>query len=263
LILLAGSRAQENGLVDRYSDYDITLFLEDIKVLSQQNKWLIRFGEVMVGISESMEFGQRSFPSRLVIYENGTKVDFVLLDMRSLDRMVSEQKLPDWIQAGYRILVDKENKAKEIGKIFESAAPRRLPTRQEYHHVINEFFWEVTYIAKHLKRDDLWPAKYCGGILRQDMLLPMLEWYELAKRGPDYNTRHMGKGIKKWLSKDKYDQLQQTYTGADSEDNWRTLFKMMHLFREVTKEVGQMLEYPYPEDLDQKVTAYIEHIFNT
>jgi aminoglycoside 6-adenylyltransferase len=48
--------------------------------------------------------------------------------------------------------------------------------------------------------------------------------------------------------------------GSDPEENWEALFRTTALFRRVANEVGSALGYTYPEALDVRVAAYLEHV---
>jgi hypothetical protein len=46
------------------------------------------------------------------------------------------------------------------------------------------------------------------------------------------------------------------------EENWEALFNTISLFREVGMEVAQGLDFVYPYDLDQKVSAFAKEMRN-
>jgi aminoglycoside 6-adenylyltransferase len=54
--------------------------------------------------------------------------------------------------------------------------------------------------------------------------------------------------------------VEQTYVGARISDNWDALARTMTLFRRVAVEVGAHLGYTYPDELHQRVGAYVEQI---
>jgi aminoglycoside 6-adenylyltransferase len=70
----------------------------------------------------------------------------------------------------------------------------------------------------------------------------------------------LGKGLKKLLPRDIWERLEQTYVGADIADNWRALENTLELFRQVATEVGEHLGYGYPNNLHERVVAYVERI---
>lgn len=258
LALLAGSRAGKKGRVDEFSDYDITLFVKDIStLLSREEEWKARFGTILVQLNERSELGNEEYPTRLILYEDGAKIDFAIFDMEALQGIIERSQIPGWIQAGYEIIADKDGMGKTLETLSQNAPEKKPPTEEEYQAVINEFFWELTYIAKNLKRQELWLAKYSEWVLREETLLKMLEWYAQSKHNWQYDTQYRGKRIKHWLDREKYAQLEKTYSGSGTAENWRALDALITLFEEAAREVGQHLGYQYPEQLAGKVVKYI------
>jgi aminoglycoside 6-adenylyltransferase len=73
-------------------------------------------------------------------------------------------------------------------------------------------------------------------------------------------TGNLGKGLKKRLPPDIWAQVEQAYAGASIANNWEALEHTMALFRRVAVEVGAHLGYAYPDELHQRVCAYVEQI---
>lgn len=73
-------------------------------------------------------------------------------------------------------------------------------------------------------------------------------------------TDWLGKGLKKRLPTDLWEELGSTYAGAGLEENWEALFRTLALFRRVATDVAHDLGYAYPRDLDRRVTAYVRAI---
>jgi len=85
----------------------------------------------------------------------------------------------------------------------------------------------------------------------------MLEWRMECDRGWSEPTDWLGKGLKKQLPPEIWEELEGTYAGADPEENWEALLRTMALFRRVGLEVAEDLGYAYPRDLDRRVAAYV------
>lgn len=263
LALLAGSRAGGKRRVDELSDYDITLFVQNIpELLLREEEWQRSFGRVMIRLNEKATIADEEYPARLILYEDGIKIDFGIFGLEAFQGITVRGQLPGWIQSGYEILVDKDGMAKALEALSRKAPEIKPPTEEEYQAVANEFFWELTYIARNLKREELWLAKYSEWVLREEMLLKMLEWYAKARNGWGYDTQYKGKGIRKWLDAETCRQLERTYSGAGMAENWRGLNALLVLFRKTAGAVGVQLGFNYPEELDRKITEYIGRIRN-
>ena len=58
------------------------------------------------------------------------------------------------------------------------------------------------------------------------------------------------------VSKELWDRIIKTYEMGSYEDLWQALFSVQELFREVSKEVADKLDFDYP-DYDENITKYI------
>ncbi len=266
-VLLTSTRAVPNAQVDIFSDYDVVLVVEDIHPFYEDRRWLADFGEVLVvywdPIYPDPDFGTEKF-GNVTQYADGLKIDFTLLTAEWLRKVVQAPALPAELDAGYRVLLDKDNLTAGIKPPTLAAYIPVPPTNEVYQRSIEEFFSDAPYVAKCLRRDELLPAKWC---LDYDMkhvyLRPMLEWRMELDHNWSVKTGVLGKGLKKRLPSELWSQLEETYTGADIADNWEALFRTMALFRRVAREVGERLGYVYPLDLDQRVTIYVQKMQRT
>ena len=263
VMLLTSSRACESASTDQLSDYDITFFTSDLGPLTSDDQWLYGFGRILVSLPERViHFGQE-LPTRLVIYEDGTKVDFTLSTVEILAGILRSASLPDWLDIGYKVLLDKEGLTKDLMKpSFKAYIPRK-PKEHEFKAVVNEFWWETTYVAKNLWRDEILAAKYSSDwVIRFTLLMKMLEWYVQSHNNWQCRTGIAGKGMKKLLNADRWNELTKTFAGADIEENWDALLKTIEFFRRIAVKVADDLGYEYLHELDKKVSNYLARIRN-
>ena len=261
-MLLTSTRAVPNATVDGLSDYDVILIVEDVHPLFEDRSWLEDFGEVLVvywdPIYPDPDY-QIEQTANVTQYADGLKIDFTLWPVELLRKIVQAPALPAELDAGYRVLMDKNGLTKGLKPPTYTAYIPTRPTNEVYQKLVNDFFSDVPYMAKCLLRGELFPAKWC---LDHDMkhvhLRPMLEWHAGLNHGWSVPVGSLGKGLKKQLPPGIWSQLEATYAGADSAGNWEALFRTMTLFRQVAIEVGEGLGYSYPIDLDQRVTAYVQ-----
>jgi aminoglycoside 6-adenylyltransferase len=265
VMALTSTRAVPNASVDELPDYDVVLFVEDIHPFHEDRSWLEYFGDVLVvycdPIYREPDYGNEKF-GNVTQYADGLKIDFTLCPVEYLREMVADPgSLPAEFDAGYRILLDKDNLAEAIKPPTYKAYVPVLPTKETYQRVIEEFFSDAPYVAKCLLRGELLPAKWC---LDYDMkhvyLRPMLEWRMEVDHEWSVPTDWLGKGLKKRLPAEIWSQLENSYAGADIAENWKALFRTMALYRNVAMEVGERLGYVYPRSLDQRVTAFVQEM---
>jgi aminoglycoside 6-adenylyltransferase len=263
-MLLTSSRAIPNTPGDVFSDYDVILALQDVHPFYEDRTWLEAFGSVLVLYRDPLEAYYGCLKSEYVTqYENGLKIDFTLWPVELLQRVVADLHLPDELDAGYRVLLDKDHLTDGLKPPTYKAYIPTPPTETEYQAVVEVFFLDATYGAKLLWRDDLMAAKHIlDHSLKQEHLRPMLEWRLEIDHQWSVKPGPYGRRLKKWLRPDLWTELESTYTGAGLEANWQAMFRTIALFRKVAIEVGDRLGYSYPRDLDRRTGAYLQKVKN-
>lgn len=259
--ILSSSRTIERASVDQLSDYDVILVVSDMSQFVDSDSWLSEFGEVLVRFDdESEEFGIKRF-ARLVIYRDGTKIDFSLWPLELLERIILEPHLPEYLDAGYQVLFDRTGLAAYLKPPSHKAFIPHKPTEKEFRDLVNEFWWETTYVAKYLWRDDLFAARYSfDSVIRLQLLVKILQWRVEIEYGWTLPLGPHGRQLKKYLPSDIWLGVETTFAGARIEENWDALFSTTELFRRVALDIADNLEYRYPHDLDEDVTDYLARI---
>ncbi len=110
-------------------------------------------------------------------YADGLKIDFTVYPVTWIQNIVQAPALPAELDAGYRLLLDKDNLTHGLKQPTYSAYIPVKPSNEIYQKWIEDFFSDVPYAAKCLWRGELLPLKWC---LDYDMkhvyLRQMLEW---------------------------------------------------------------------------------------
>ena len=244
-VVLVGSRA-ESRRTDGLADFDIRIFTQDYEPYIQDDQWLSRFGKVWLFIPEQYDEAGEMVPTRLVIYEDGIKVDFAFYRMALLLKM-------RWTRA-YRVLLDKEDVSAQIKNALPDET--RLPTEEEYASVCKEFWFEAYHLAKYLNRDELWLVKFRDWSAKT-FLLRMIEWNEQGRHNWNYQTYWMGTKMHEWMSNDICEKLHHTFAHFDRKDSWEALVKTIELFRTVAYQLGARMNFTYPKDVDENITGFI------
>lgn len=261
-IVLTSSRAIPHARTDAFSDYDVILALNNIQPFFENRAWLENFGAVLALFRDPL-IPDRGFQRSAYVtqYEDGLKIDFSLWPAELLKHISREPQLPKEFDAGYQVLLDKDKLTAGLQPpTFRSYIPTQ-PTEAEYQAKIESFFLDTGYVAKFLWRNDLMAAKYIlDQSLKHDHLLPMFEWRIEIDHQWSLKLGPYGRGIKRWLRPDLWAELEQTYTGADSESNWFALFRSIELMRCVATEVGDALGYRYPHELEQRARKYLRWV---
>jgi aminoglycoside 6-adenylyltransferase len=262
-MLLESSRASDHAPIDILSDYDVLLIVSDTRPFSQQESWLQDFGKLLVLFRDKGRmYGLRSY-NRLVLYEDGTKIDYIVWPVALLQRVLNAPRLPDVLDHGYQVLVDKDHLACNLKPPTYSAHIPKRPTEKEYQSLVEEFWWETIYVAKNLWRDELMHMKYnLDYVMKFELLRRLLEWRIELDHNWSWKPGAVGRGLKKHLDSRIWGEFASTYVGEEIDENWDALFKTTALFRRVAIEVGDALGYRYPSALDERVTSYLQSIRN-
>ncbi|HUY75480.1 MAG TPA: aminoglycoside 6-adenylyltransferase [Ktedonobacterales bacterium] len=263
-VVLESSRASEQPILDRFSDYDILLIVSDVRPFADDDTWQQYFAEPLVRFGDAVDILGFETYFRLTLYQDHTKIDYAIWPLELLQRIVERQETIDLLDWGYRVLLDKDGLAAHLPLATRTAYIPAKPTEKEYLALVEEFWWETTYAAKHLWRDELLLAKYnLEVVMKYEVLLRMLEWRIELDHNWMWKPGVLGRGLKHTLPPDLWSALDRTYVGPEIEDNWEALFAMTALFRRVALEVGQALGYTYPQEVDRGVSAYLEEAHNT
>jgi aminoglycoside 6-adenylyltransferase len=263
-VLLTSTRAIPHGRVDALSDYDVILVVEDIHPFADDRTWIDDFGDVLVvywdPVQPDPDFGI-DYIGNVTQYADGLKIDFTVWPVALFQQIVAAPVLDAELDAGYRVLLDKDQLTARLRAPTGSAYIPARPTEAAFQTWINDFWSDPPYVAKCLWRDELLPAKWCLDYdMKHTYLRQLLEWRVEIDHDWSLPTGSLGKGLKKHLSPETWAQLEASFAGAGLAENWAALENTMALFRQVAIEVGTHLGYAYPHDLDQRVTAYVEQI---
>ncbi len=259
-MIQSGSLMNPKAPRDILSDYDIMLIVNDPEAFVEDGTWHLEFGKVLTSVnSEFTEIGIKA-RTRLVIYDDGMKIDFSVWPIEILRRVRETEKLPDFMNIGYRVLVDKDGLTEGLNPPLYSGYIPLKPTKTDYLKAVEEFWWDTTYYAKNLWRDELYFAKFMESELHFNHLQKMIEWRIECDRDWKVQTGKYGRHFKKYMAPDLWAELENTFTDGKIEENWENLFRMTDFFRKISLFVGGRLGYEYPSELDDRVTEYLKKI---
>jgi len=174
--------------------------------------------------------------------------------------MVASGVLPGALDVGYRVLLDRDARTIALPPpTFTAHVPPR-PTANEYRAVVDEFWFESTYVAKNLRRRELFPARYSLDCVMRRHLVRMLEWRVETERGWSYAPGDLGRRMRQVVDERSWREVEATFAGASAEEGWSALFAMLALFRRVAREVAEALGHSYPQELDDTMTGHLERV---
>lgn len=251
--ILTSSRANpEPNVVDVFSDFDIELYVDDLRSYWNSDGWMDAFGPILVRCPWQPASYREGWLTRMAVFKDGFRIDFQITD----GNLAAERYLD-----GYRVLVDKDHVTDGLASPTYEGYRVAKPSRDQWDTLVHEFWWDAIYTAKALARDELFYAKFTfESVLRFNYFQKLIEWSICIEHGWDTQPNKYGRFFKRYVSADRWQRIESTFAGAGIEDNWMALDNGLALFRELAREVSVALEYPYPETLDAEVTGYIGEI---
>ena len=110
-LILEGSRAGNSVSIDQVSDYDVLVVVTDVTGFAADEQWLSAFDRPLVRFNDhDVEGGLHTF-MRLVLHADGTKIDYCLWPVAMLERIIASAELPDILDTGYAVRLDKDQRA--------------------------------------------------------------------------------------------------------------------------------------------------------
>jgi aminoglycoside 6-adenylyltransferase len=96
----------------------------------------------------------------------------------------------------------------------------------------------------------------------RDQLMKMLVWYFGVRTDFKKSPGKLGKYIKQDVEPGIWSELEKTFSDADFDHIWESLFTMGSLFRHLAKVVAVNFGFQYPQTDDENVSAFIRRIRN-
>lgn len=255
-MILTGSRAGDRAMIDLLSDYDIEVVVESLPEF-KVDQWLASFGKIAASFSE--DTGDRL--SRLVLYKDGVRIDFQIYNKEAFTRRIQLPIASLELDAGWRALIDKDSVVVGLAPATRTRFRILPPSRKEYDRLINDFWWDSTYVAKSLWRDELFYAKYMlDSMLRNVYLKTLIDWYIGVKNDWMISPGKQGRLFKKTLDAGPWSGIEATYCGGDPMENWESLFAMTRVFGMMAKQVGKQQHFDYPQHLEDWMLIYLLQI---
>lgn len=261
-VLLTSSLVNPYAPVDDFSDLDIELVFENLKEYETDKKWIYIFGDPVSMVEEDDSYFDGKHAMKMVLYADHVKVDFKLYQKSEFLKEVQEEKLPDDWDVGYKVLIDKDQLTKDLKPPTYQSVMIRKPTEQKFQQLMNDFWWDTTYVAKCLKREDLFYAKFMSeDVIRTDYLVPLIEWSIASFHDwKNITTNKHGRLFKKHLSAEFWERAEATFSGSSIEDNWRALYASADLVHDLGTALAENLNFEYPHQQEEDIRKYLDEV---
>lgn len=261
-VLLTSSLVNPYAPVDSFSDLDVELVFERRQTYEDQNEWISLFGEPISMVEEDDTVFDGKHAMKMVLYRDHIKVDFKLYQVSEFCKEIREEKLPEDWDLGYKVLIDKDGLTKDLKAPTYQSIMIHPPTEKKFKQLLNDFWWDTTYVAKCLKRGDIFYAKFMSeNILRSDYLVPLIEWYIASSH--DWNnitTNKHGRLFKKYLTTELWSRVEATFSGSNIDENWTSLFAFADLVHELGVALSEKLNFEYPFQHEKDIRNYLAEV---
>ena len=259
--ILTSTRANPHAPVDALSDYDIELYVRDLEPFLQGDDWLGAFGKVIARDPyrpKLFDDGIRVW--RLAMFEDAPRVDFNIQLLSVIEEDITQYGGYS-CDMGYRILLDKDGLTRGAREPTYCEYDTPKPSREQFEDLTNEFWWDITYVTKYLRRDEFYFAKWMlDAHLHHHFLFTLLSWYAGAACDWSSNPGARGRWLSKILERETWEDVLETFAGPDPEDNWQAMHAMAETFGRIGAELGEKLGYDYPAQVERDVTSWLRTV---
>jgi aminoglycoside 6-adenylyltransferase len=197
---------------------------------------------------ESIRFGY------LMLLEDGNRIDLTLFP---LEKYETDFKLDSLTT----VWLDKDSFFTSIPPSNDLDYHIQRPSEQGFVETCNEFWWVSTYVAKGLARHELTYAKQMFETVVRAMFMKISEWKIGVESDFSVSVGYGGKFISKYLDKDCYSKILETYADADVEANWHALFVIADLFKQFSTEVSASLKFKQNKDEQENTMKYLRDVY--
>jgi len=248
--VLTSSRANPRATVDFLSDYDIELYVLNLKPFRKDDTWVSFLGKIITRWPyKPRSTNGEDWITRLLSFDDGVRIDFQITDAGDIDQSS--------LDYGFRILIDKDGLLSDVPEPTFSKHNVRKPSKDEYDEIVNEFWWNATYVPKCLWRDELPFAKSMMGQYVQDKYLrTIIEWYIGLTHSWMVNTGVAGRHFKRYLEPEIWKEYESTFAGPGIAESWDAFFNAISLFSRLARLVGYRLGYSYPEETEKEMWEF-------
>ena len=241
--VIIGSQARLDYSADEYSDIDIIVIVTSPEQYLLSDDWLKNIGDFHVSFIEPTLFRARE---RRILFDDGTDVDFIILSKEQAQAIQSNAS-DEIFARGFKIIKDKIEISKNIENAKDNAkrVPSPVLSEDEFHNLINDFWFHSVWTMKKTSRGELFTAKSCLDIYMKRLLLTLIENYSRLRGNKDvwYNGRFIEKWADKWI----LDRLSTAYSKYNRIDMIDALFSTMDIFKAIANEVAKMQSFTYPQ----------------
>lgn len=250
-VIAIGSSTRSNVPADEYSDLDLII------VTDSPDRWYSGeyqefFGNVNISFIEPTLGGGME---RRCIYDDDKDVDMIIFTPEQFSKALREGDAKWVMNRGYAFLYDDGDYTGLIPKFVTPAYRRKKMNKDEFANTVNDFYFHNIWACKKLRRGELWSAKMCIDSYLKNLLLKMIEQYQLCISDDD--IWHDGRFLDRWADKSVLNELQHCFAHYDNDDCKRAISATHRLFARLARAVAEKSGHTYSEKAEECAMAYI------
>jgi len=190
-----------------------------------------------------------------MLFKDGNRIDLTLFPTENFQTDFNVDSLTI-------VWLDKDKLFSKTHQPSDKEYHIRKPTEKEFLDTCNEFWWVSTYVAKGLLRNEIIYAKEMLETAVRPMFMKLIEWKIGAENNFSISSGKAGKLMFRYLTKDFYSKILETYSDYNIEDNWKSLFIMTKLFEKTSNELSIKLKFRHNKAEQQNTINYLRQVYD-
>ena len=251
---IEGSRTNPNAPKDIFQDYDIVYIVTTTKPFREDKEWINNFGKILY----------MHYPEDNVFYpsdvENcyGWQIQFADGNRMDLHVCTKENALANLEL--YQILVDKDGIVPYPQETTDERYWVKEPREIEFKCTCSDFWRCLNNVAKGLWRNELPYAMDVINFVLRPHLKRLLEWKMGIENNFSVSAGKSCKYFKKYLQEETYRQFLATYSIAEIESIWNSVFEMCDLFQSTAVELSKKQKFVYDFEQAENSLSFLHHV---
>jgi aminoglycoside 6-adenylyltransferase len=243
-VIMNGSRTNPNVIRDIFQDYDILYVVNETKSFRGDKQWIDQFGDRLY-----MQYPEDNsyYPSDvencygwLMQFTDGNRLDLHVCTLNQAINDINEDRLN-------RILLDKDNCIPELPEATDEIYWVKKPSETQFMETCNEFWWCLNNVAKGLWREEISYTMDMINYVVRPQLIRLLGWKIGFETSYSVSIGKSGKYMNRWLAKEQWSTFLQTYSSADINEIWKSVFIMCDMFDGIANEIACNMYFNYNE----------------
>ena len=250
---IEGSRTNPNAPKDIFQDYDIVYIVTTTKPFREDKEWINNFGKILY----------MHYPEDNVFYPSdvancyGWQIQFA--DGRMDLHVCTKENALANLEL-YQILVDKDGIVPYPQETTDERYWVKEPREIEFKCTCSDFWWCLNNVAKGLWRNELPYAMDVINFVLRPHLKRLLEWKMGIENNFSVSAGKSCKYFKKYLQEETYRQFLATYSIAEIESIWNSVFEMCDLFQSTAVELSKKQKFVYDFEQAENSLSFLHHV---